>query len=290
MDFSKNLKNIRKNINLTQVQAAELSYMSRRKLIDIENGKISPSIEDIISLSKVYKKDLIDLFLRYEKYNNLNIEDLINNIEFKLSDMEYDSLLQDLINLKDYVECNTYIEQYYLSVMGFYRMKSSHLDVDTALKYLIQASKINNSDFSIKKYDTFTYSNLELRVLISIADCLRYRGDFNYYFEVCNFCYNNLSNINTSYFVISLHYATIKSMQEKYKESIEITNQCIETSNKYQQYMYLPFFYYMNYLNYMKINRPKDAQVFLEKAIFLCDCYNKNNLKNLIIQKSGYSS
>lgn len=283
-NFAKELKNLRKKFNLTQIEVAELSFMSRRKYIDIEKGKINPSIEDIISLTKVYKKDLMDSFLKYRKYYNHNIENLIDVIEFKLSDMDYDSLDNDIDKLKSFINLNDYIKQYYYAVMGFYHMKSSHLDIDKALINLREAIEINNSSFEIKRYEDFLYSDLELRVLIAIADCLRYRGNFNYYFKVCEFCYKNLSNVNTSFFVISLHYATIKSMNENYTESIEISNKCIDISSKTQKYTYLPFFYYMNYLNYKKMNQLEKSKLYLKKSIFLCDCYNKPNLKKLILE------
>lgn len=258
--------------------------MSRRKFIDIENGKINPSIEDIISLSKVYKQDLMNLFLKHKKFYNHSVENLINKIEFKLSDMDYDSLYDYIDELKKFISINDFIKQYYHAIMGFYYMKSSHLDIDMALISLTEAIKINNRNFIIEKYENFLYSDLELRVLISIADCLRYRGNLEYYFKVCEFCYKNLSNINTSYFVISLHYATIKSMNKNYFESIEISDKCIDVSNKTQIYTYLPFFYYMNYLNYKRINELEKSKLYLEKSIFLCECYNKSHLKSLILE------
>ncbi|MDD6919247.1 MAG: hypothetical protein PUI80_06420 [Peptoniphilaceae bacterium] len=197
--------------------------------------------------------------------------------------MDYDSLDNYIDELKNFININDYIKQYYYSVMGFFYMKSSHLDIDKALVNLRQAIEINNKNFKIERYEDFLYSDLELRVLIAIADCLRYRGSFDYYFEICEFCYKNLSNVNTSFFVISLHYATIKSMKENYNESIEISDKCIDISNKTQIYTYLPFFYYMNYLNYKKINQLNKSKLYLERSIFLCDCYNKPNLKNLIL-------
>lgn len=57
--FSCMLKKFRKELKLSQAQVADLTFMSRRKLIDIEN---------------IYKKDLLNLFIELNKFYNIDIE------------------------------------------------------------------------------------------------------------------------------------------------------------------------------------------------------------------------
>lgn len=285
-NFGKKLKDIRKELPLTQMEAADLAFISRRKLIDIENGKTIPSIEDIISLSNVYKKNLTELFVAYNKFHDINIKHEIDEVELKLSDMDYDSLKINITKLNEYKNINTFLKQYYHAIVGFYHMKSENMNIEIAMNNLLKALTINNENFDINSYKKYKYSSLELRVLIALADCIRFNGDRFFYYNVCEFCFNQLSEINISYLVVTIQFATIKSMQKEYQKSIDVVNNGIKISNHSNNHIYLPFLYYLNHINYKILGEEDISKVCLNKAITLCDCYNKVNLKKLIIDRS----
>lgn len=287
VSLGKELKNLRKKNKLTQIEACDKLYMSRKKLISIEQGNTMPSFEDVYFMSKLYKYDISNLIIAYEKYSDFNIKNEIDIIESKLSDMEYDSLIENIEKLDKYKSINFFVEQYYYAVSGFYFMKSKSQNIDIAIDFLINMLKINNSDFDIYDYKKYSYSNLELRALIALADCLRFKGDVKIYEDICEFSFSQLYSINISYFIISIQYATMKSMQKDYKTSIQIVDKCVEDANNINNHSYLPYLYYLNFINYKKINNISQANLYLEKALFLCDCLNKTNLKNLILSKSA---
>ncbi|WP_461194281.1 helix-turn-helix domain-containing protein [Clostridioides difficile] len=55
MQIGKNLKKIRKQKELTQIQLAEISGISRNALINYENDKRIPSIDTLSKLAKALK-------------------------------------------------------------------------------------------------------------------------------------------------------------------------------------------------------------------------------------------
>lgn len=284
-EFGNKLKLIRKKLNLTQDFVSEQCCITRKKIIDIEKGHTYPSIEDIKSLSKVYKINLIDLFIQYHKYYNTNIRNEIEEIESKLSDMNYNDLIYNINNLKKYQNKNIFIKQYLSAIKGFYYMKSKEQNIDKAINYLNSALKFSIKQFSINSYKKFYYSSLEYRILIALADCYRFNGDSFLYNEIVNFSYKNLEEINESYFLIRIHYAINKSLKSNFLESINSINETINLINKYKFYNYLPFLYFINHLNYKKINENNLADEYLNKALVLSECYNKLNLRDLIINK-----
>ncbi len=288
-NFGLVLRNLRTKMNLTQVDLSEMAYISRRKLVNLEKGKTSPNIEDLFSLSKVLKKDLSLLFVEYQKFQDNNLKNLIYQIESILSDMNYNLLKEPLHTLRNYKDLSSHIRQYYYSFSGFYYMKSDELDIDLAIKYLNKSLNVNIGDFNIDNFLSYTYSDLELRSLIALADCLRYKGNSKQYLDICEFSFKNLSDIDISYFIVTINYATILSMNKDYDSSIDIINKCIENSCESNIHTYLPFLYYLLYINYKKLNDDNKTKDYLNKSLFLCDCFNKKNLKKLIIKKLDYN-
>ena len=62
--FANLLKDLRENMNLTQEDIEFYTGISLRTISRIENGNIQkPTIETLISLSRVYQVDLVDIYM-----------------------------------------------------------------------------------------------------------------------------------------------------------------------------------------------------------------------------------
>ncbi|MFL8969224.1 helix-turn-helix transcriptional regulator [Helcococcus kunzii] len=283
--FSKKLKELRIQRNLTQIELSDLSGISRRKIIDIENNNSIPSIEDLITLSNIYKIELIHLFYDYNKFHNIDIKSSINEIENFISDKRYDEVKIKIDNLKQISISNPFIKQYYNFVYGFYYLNSKEKNYNKSIEHLLTGLMISNKHFTINNYKHFSYSSIELRALIALSKAYLSQGNKLMYKEIVEFCYNSLQEINTSYFIVTIQYATLKSREEDFNYSIEITNNCIDTCCEVNNFTYLPFLYYLNYINYKKIENTEFANDYLSKSLVLCDIYKKYNLKRLIENK-----
>lgn len=280
--FSSKLKQLRLNNKLTQIELSILSGISRRKIIDIENNNSIPSIEDLITLSNIYKINLIKIFDDYHKFHNIDIKLIINEIENLISDKNYDVLKTKIDNLRHISVVTPFIKQYYHFFYGFYYLNSIEKNSNKSIEHLLIGLKIYNKHFTINNYKNFSYSSLELRALIALSKAYLSQGNKIIYKEIVEFCYDNLQDINTSYFIVTIQYATLISREKDFNHSIEITDSCIVTCSKVNNFVYLPYLYYLNYINYKKIENVKLSNEYLSKSLFLCNLYKKYNLKNLI--------
>lgn len=92
-NFSKNLKEKRKQLGFTQEQICEKLDISYSHYVKLENGINSPSFETLINISNTLNISIDTLI--FKSYNNTKIDDLIN----KISDYDKDKLklIQDFI-------------------------------------------------------------------------------------------------------------------------------------------------------------------------------------------------
>lgn len=284
-NFGLIIKDLRKNRKLTQEELSEKSYISRRKLIDIEQGRANPSIEDLQFLSKVLKKDISSMYLEYQKFQGDYLKNLVDKIEFIISDMNHNLLKEPLKNLMEYKDINPHIKQYYYAFLGFYHMHSDELDIDLSIYYLNKALNIEINDFNINNFSDYNYSDFELRILLSLANCLRYKGYSKMHLNIIEFAYNNISGINLTYFIIMINYASLFTMKNEYRSSLKIIDKCIVNSCNSNILTYLPFLYYLSYLNHKELNNIDEVNHYYDKSLSLCDNFNKTNLKKLIIEK-----
>ena len=63
MVIENNVRECRKQLNLTQDNLAEILGISRQTIIAIENKKYNPSLELALKLGKVFNKPIEDIFI-----------------------------------------------------------------------------------------------------------------------------------------------------------------------------------------------------------------------------------
>src|SRR5690554_5656475 len=98
--FGEKMKEIRINLNLTQKRISELTGIDSVTIRRIENGKVIPKLDTLELLSPIYKRDLINLLLKYRFDDYSLFLDIKNRIEFKLDSADFDTLNIELKALK----------------------------------------------------------------------------------------------------------------------------------------------------------------------------------------------
>ncbi|MGI6361517.1 MAG: DUF3955 domain-containing protein [Bacillota bacterium] len=71
MDFGKQIKQIRKDNNLTQEQMANILNVSRQAISNWENNKNLPDLELLVLMSKIFSLSLDQLILGGSNMNNM---------------------------------------------------------------------------------------------------------------------------------------------------------------------------------------------------------------------------
>lgn len=278
------LKDIRRKLKYTQEYVSKHAYMSTKHLSRIENGKIYPSLEDLMHLSNLYKKNLIELFAIYYNYYDKNVIDLIDNIEHELIDFNYYNINTLIDKIEIHIENNRFIKQYYYFIKGvlfleYYKQK------DMAFSLFIKALFVFNNNFNINKYYLYNYSSLELRILTALALYFNKIDDYATYTNLLSFSFKNCEDNSFSYFIILIHYINLLKKENKIKESLRLVNKYLHSSFVKKNLFLLPTIYYMKFRIYERDNNLNKAKENLKKASLLCQIYRKNNLENLINEK-----
>ncbi|MFM1582159.1 helix-turn-helix transcriptional regulator [Helcococcus bovis] len=294
--FGNKLKNIRKNLSLTQKKVADAACIDIKTLRRIEKGENKIFLDYLVALSNVYKLDLIDMFNNHitfyseEVENAINsienainsIENAINSIENKLSDMNFTSLNKEIQILEKNLDKTPYISQYFYLIKGIYYLRNIPRDFDNAYKFFIKSLKINNPDYNIENYDKYKYNILEFRCLKELGILKSYTDGYNKYTEIIEFCNKKILIISSTYISIKINYIIIQMRKAKYQECLKMINNLfnIDTSNLSNYY---PYLYFLKYQIYEKLNEQEKANENLNNSLELCDKLNKLNTKKIIL-------
>lgn len=281
-NFGKKLKNIRKNLSLSQKEVSERAFINIKTLRRIENGNNKIFLDHLIALSNVYKLNLINIFSKHLTFYSEEVEEAINSIEDKLSDMNFTSLNKEIQILEKNLDKTPYISQYFYLIKGIYYLRNIPRDFDNAYKFFIKSLKINNPDYNIENYDKYKYNVLEFRCLKELAILKNYTDGYAKYTEIIDFCNKNILIISSTYISIKINYIIIQMRKAKYQECLKMINNLfnIDTSNLSNYY---PYLYFLKYQIYEKLNEQEKANENLNNSLELCDKLNKLNTKKIIL-------
>ena len=100
MNLGENLKNLRKEKNLSQEQLAKMLNVSRQAVSKWESGKTYPDIDNLILLRDIFNVTLDDLIVNESKIKDeeiIEINDLPNNNYMEFDENEEDELSVNLM-------------------------------------------------------------------------------------------------------------------------------------------------------------------------------------------------
>lgn len=189
--FGKKVKEIRQSLNFTQKEIAEEVYVSDKTIRRIENGKVLPQLDTLELLFPVLKNDLIALLIKYRFDDYLVFHEIKNQIESKLNSGDLHNLHNEFEGLSFLLSStkNKYyqelIKQFILFTKAIIQYKNNHSE---ALNSLTDAIKITSPNFKLDNYKSFTYSSMEIRLLMNMAFVFNKFKNKEKYLELMIFC------------------------------------------------------------------------------------------------------
>lgn len=284
--FGKALRNIRKDLSLTQNEVALLSQVNAETIRRIEAGKVIPRFETLESLSNVYKVDLNSLFLEYRVDDYSYFYEIKNRLEGKFNNDEFHTLDLEIKELKSIVNINNtfykdFITQLILlseAVILYKKMKS----YNKALENLIQAIRITTPKFNLENYDSFVYSSIEIRVLMNIAFVLNKLNQKDGYKNILEFCVVNLNFDDELYPKLCHNLAGVYRRNKNFKKALEYSNIGIKSSKENRNINTLHGLYYGKGIVEYKLDKP-EYKKSLNIAFTLCEAFGQDELRKTII-------
>lgn len=171
--FGKYMKNVRKSLDLTQIDVVNLCNVNVETLRRLEKGQVIPKYDTLEYLSDAYKMDVMSLFSFFRSsealYNFYNYVDEII-IEYNLDKLtslenEYREILNDV--KLDQIINKTQMDQMSLIVRGIKEFNKEQYG--ECLDTFKETMKLSNKQFEIEKYNQFKYTELDYRILLLIA-------------------------------------------------------------------------------------------------------------------------
>lgn len=287
--FGKRLKDLRKNLNITQKGISELACIDAVTIRRIENGKVVPTLNTLEILSPIFKEDLISLLLEYRFDDYSVFYEIKNRTETKLDRGEVSTLHTEIKELNNLLPStkNTYYKNLINQLISFIQAAILYKDKDkdnnsTAFYILVEAIKITTSSFDLDIYDSFVYSSMEIRILMNIAFILNKLNDKERYLEIMEFCINSVDSINDIYPKTCHNLAGVYRRNEDFQKALFFSNMGIKACQENRNLNGLNLLYYGKGIAEHKLNKKEYIESF-KTSIYLCKALGQNQLENTII-------
>lgn len=287
VSFGETLQKIRKDLCLTQNDVSLLSGINSETIRRIESGKVIPKFETLEFLSAIYKQDLNVLFLKHRVNDYSYFHELLNSIERKFDENEFYTLNIELEKLNTVFNCTSNLfyknltKQLILLVQAVVSYKG-HGNNRGALIKLIDALRITTPSFSLDTYKSFTYSSMEIRILMNIAFVMNRLNDKEKYLKIIEFCVNAVDTDDDIYPKLCHNLAGVYRRNKNFEKALEYSNIGIKSSQENRNLHGLSLLYYGKGIAEYKLNKEEYIES-LRTSIYLCQALGQDNLKNTII-------
>lgn len=284
--FGKKLEEIRKNLNLTQKEISESTYINVVTIRRIEKGKVIPKFDTLEVLSPVYKEDLASLLLKYRFDDYSAFYELKNRIESKLDDGKFHTLHSELKELNFLLSFtkNPYYKNLIAQLILLTEAITLYEDNNNkkALNKLIKSIRITTPTFILDKYDSYVYSSMEIRILMNITFVLNKLNHKKKYIEILEFCINAVDTDDEIYPKLCCNLAGAYTRNEDFVKAFEFSTMGIKSCQKNRNLNGLAFLYYGKGVAEYRLNKEGYMESF-KNSIYLCKAIGQDTLKDTII-------
>ncbi|MGV8146082.1 MAG: helix-turn-helix domain-containing protein [Alkaliphilus sp.] len=293
-NFGTKVKQIRKKLSLTQGDVFELTNISENTLCRIELGQVLPKHDTLDLLSVVLRTDLNVLLLehRIDNYNNLQeIEKRIwNNIEIR----DYKKLESEVKYLEEVLETN--MSDYYsirckqlLLYLEAAILRNVELNHSLSLEKLTTALELSICNFELANYQTNSYKDLELLLLMNIGVTFVELKNEKKGFQVLLFCYNYYNQYITTtrlrvYEKICINLSSLSYNLGLHKDGLEYASSGIEYCHKHRIYNFIGVLYIVRGGCEQILGKETALNTLLTGKHFLELAGQHETLKDVIIQ------
>lgn len=268
-DFSKYIKQIRLEQNLTQLEINRLTGINADTIRRIEIGQVVPRFETLAMLSSVYKVDLIKAFsdLRQEKnlialYNQLDIclmkldiSSLIKIREYITVEENFTEIYSNLINKIEYFQFCLYLD-----ILILY-LTNRNLTFDNSILVLQKSLSYTVENFSITNFEKHKYNFFEIRILLLYALIWANFDQIELSNKILKFILNHVdtfisNSVTSAKYKIKLHFNLSYNFHrlDSYEDSLEHANLGIEVGRSFGLYNELYPLYYRKFVAEYHLN------------------------------------
>lgn len=284
--FGERLKNIREKLGLTQKQVVDMALIDERTLRRMEWGKVMPKLETLEALSVIHKTDLVSAIIesRITDYSMLlqtqrNIDLKLINEKMSNFDNEFkliDKLLENIEN--EYYKILITQFKFFLYGIRYYKNK----EYQNAMDMYINAIKQTLNDFSLDNYKEYSFSLMEIRILMNIALVEDKCEQDEKYEEILKFCVNQCDKNNEIYPRICHNLAGVYRKKEEYSRALFYDNKGIEICKKNMFADTLAVLYYGKAFAEYRLEKT-EYKKSLDLSLQLCKIFEQIELMKQII-------
>lgn len=174
MDYTKQtfaifLKNCRKNMNLTQQELSELSYINIKTISEMENAKANIDLDKLEALSLVLDIDLVEEYFNILLEDSNSLDQIVNSLNardrFHGSNQSLE--IQALEDIKKRTNRQLIKKKVDKLILYF---RSIEVKDDMLLKRKLVLNALNvNGYFDLKNLENNYYSDIDYRILMNYA-------------------------------------------------------------------------------------------------------------------------
>lgn len=286
--FGRRVRRLRKQLRLTQSDLAAATRINIETIRRIEAGKVLPRLDTLEYLSPALKVDLQAILLKCRLDDYYVFHQITNKIEQIYDKDDIDSLheaYRELSELRESITNEYYataIDQMLLLISATfsYKIDGNH---SLALTKLIKSMRMTTADFCMENYNTFVYTDLEIRLLMHMALILHQMGAQEKYLAILEFCASHSDREDVIYPKVLYNLAGAYIRNRNYAKALECTICAIEWCKQKREFSGLHLLYYNKGLCQYHLGNPNYAES-VGKSIFLCEIYGYAKLKRKIAQ------
>lgn len=284
--FGERLKNIREKLGLTQKQVVDMAFIDERTLRRMELGKVIPKLETLEALSVIYKTDLVSAIIESRITDYSMLLQTQRNIDLKLINEEmsnFDNELKLIDKLLENIENEYYkilITQFKFFLYGIRYYKNK--EYQNAMDMYINAIKQTLNDFSLDNYKEYSFSLMEIRILMNIALVEDKCEQDEKYEEILKFCINQCDENNEIYPRICHNLAGVYRKKEEYSRALFYDNKGIEICKKNMFADTLAVLYYGKAFVEYRLEKT-EYKKSLDLSLQLCKIFEQIELMKQII-------
>ena len=284
--FGERLKSIREKLGLTQKQVVDMALIDERTLRRMERGKVIPKLETLEALSVIYKTDLVSAIIESRITDYSMLLQTQRNIDLKLINEEmsnFDNELKLIDKLLENIENEYYkilITQFKFFLYGIRYYKNK--EYQNAIDMYINAIKQTLNDFSLDNYKEYSFSLMEIRILMNIALVEDKCEQDEKYEEILKFCINQCDENNEIYPRICHNLAGVYRKKEEYSRALFYDNKGIEICKKNMFADTLAVLYYGKAFVEYRLEKT-EYKKSLDLSLQLCNIFEQIELMKQII-------
>ena len=284
--FGERLKNIREKLGLTQKQVVDMALIDERTLRRMELGKVIPKLETLEALSVIYKTDLVSAIIESRITDYSMLLQTQRNIDLKLINEEmsnFENEFKLIDKLLENIENEYYkilITQFKLFLYGIRYYKNK--EYQNAMDMYINAIKQTLNDFSLDNYKEYSFSLMEIRILMNIGLVEDKCEQDEKYEEILKFCVNQCDENNEIYPRICHNLAGVYRKKEEYSRALFYDNKGIEICKKNMFADTLAVLYYGKAFAEYRLEKT-EYKKSLDLSLQLCKIFEQIELMKQII-------